>query len=337
MELQVLWFVLIAVLWTGFFFLEGFDFGVGMLSVLLGREDRERRAVINTIGPHWDGNEVWLLTAGGATFAAFPHWYATLFSAMYIPFALLLLALIVRGVTFEFRSRIENTSWRTAWDWALFVSSLIPALLVGVAMTDLLIGIPIDAHGTFVGGFFDLVMPVALLGGLAGLAVFASHGALFLGLKLEGDLLTAVQRVGGPLSMAALAFFTLFALVALAFVPDLRAQPVVFYAAGALAWIGLALAAYLQRSQKGGWAFASTGVAIAATTAALFVALFPRVLVSTLSPEFSLTIFNASSSPYTLKIMTGVAVLFVPLVLGYQIWTYWVFRKRISPRDKLIY
>jgi len=337
MELQILWFVLIAVLWTGFFFLEGFDFGVGILTPLLGREDRERRAVINTIGPHWDGNEVWLLTAGGATFAAFPNWYATLFSAMYIPFTLLLLALIVRGVTFEFRSRLENPRWRTVWDWALFGGSLVPALLVGVAMSDLLLGLPIDANGNYVGQFWNLVQPLALLGGVTGLVVFVNHGALFLSLKLEGDLLESLKRFHGPLAWSSCGVYTVFAALMLLFAPGLRAQPWFFYAVGGLAWLALMGAALLQKNQNMGRAFALTGVAIAATTAALFIALFPRVMVSSLAPEFSLTLQNASSTPYTLKIMSGVAVLFVPLVLGYQIWSYWVFRKRISPRDKLVY
>jgi cytochrome bd ubiquinol oxidase subunit II len=337
MELQILWFVLIAVLWTGFFFLEGFDFGVGMLAPLLGREDRERRAVINTIGPHWDGNEVWLLTAGGAMFAAFPNWYATLFSAMYLPFTLLLLALIVRGVTFEFRSRLESSSWRRLWDWALFGGSLVPALLVGVAMTDLLLGIPIDANGAYIGRFGDLVRPLALLGGLLGLVVFLSHGALFLSLKLEGDLEESLRRYTGPLALAALGIFTLFAACMLAFAPALRTQPWWFYAVGLLAWLGLGSALVLQKKQRMGLAFASTGIAIAATTAALFIALFPCVMISSLAPEYSLTLQNAASTPYTLRLMSIVAIFFVPMVLGYQIWSYWVFRKRISPRDKLVY
>jgi len=337
MDLQTLWFVLIAVLWTGFFFLEGFDFGVGILTPLLGRDDRDRRALINTIGPHWDGNEVWLLTAGGATFAAFPHWYATLFSAMYLPFSLLLLALIVRGVTFEFRSRLPDTRWRSLWDWALFAGSLIPALLIGVAMTDLLIGVPIDANGAYVGSFLDLVRPLALLGGLTGLAVFVSHGALFLSLKLEGDLEDVVGRYTGTLAWTAFGVFSFFAGCLFLFVSELRMQPAWFYVVGALAWFGFLVAAYAQGRRRMGWAFTANGLAIVATTASLFLALFPRVMVSSFAPEFSLTVQNAASSPYTLRIMSVVAVFFVPLVLGYQIWSYWVFRKRISPRDKLVY
>lgn len=337
MDLQILWFVLIAVLWAGFFFLEGFDFGVGLLTPFLSREDLERRAVINTIGPHWDGNEVWLITAGGAMFAAFPHWYATLFSAMYLPFVILLLALIVRGVTFEFRSRLVNAKWRSVWDWSLFAGSLVPALLFGVAMGNLLFGLPIDANGTFVGGFSHLVQPLSLLAGFMSLAVFLSHGALFLTLKLEGDLLESLLRFSFKLSGVAWVVFSLFALLALIFEPQLRQQGVWFYGLAGLAWICLGLAVWWQRSQSQGRAFVCTGVAIVSTTAALFVALFPRVMVSTLSSEYSLTLQNASSSPYTLKVMSFVALFFVPLVLGYQIWSYWVFRKRISPRDKLVY
>ncbi len=335
--MEILWFVLIGVLWTGFFFLEGFDFGVGMLVPWLGREDRERRALINTIGPHWDGNEVWLLTAGGATFAAFPHWYATLFSALYMPFTVLLLSLILRGVSFEFRSRLESARWRSFWDWSLCLGSALPALLVGVAMTLLLVGLPLDGQGHFVGTWSDWLHPLGLLGGLSSLFLFLHHGSAFLGLKLEGDLKAALERWERPLHLAALSACTLFVLALLVWVPGLRSEPWWFYVLGGGSWLALALSGLMQRQQNSGWAFFSTSLSIAGGSASLFVALFPRVMVSSLYPEYSLTLYNAASTPYTLKVMSVVALCFVPLVLGYQAYTYWVFRKRISPRDKLVY
>ena len=335
--MEVLWFVLIGVLWTGFFFLEGFDFGVGMLVPWLGREDRERRALINTIGPHWDGNEVWLLTAGGATFAAFPHWYATLFSALYLPFTVLLLSLIMRGVSFEFRSRLESMRWRSFWDWSLCLGSALPALLVGVAMTLLLVGLPLDAQGHYVGVWSDWLHPLALLGGLSSLSLFLHHGAVFLGLKLEGDLKAALERWESLLAYIALGTCTLFVLALLIWLPGLRGEAWWFYALGGGSWLALALSGLLQRRQSNGWAFVASSLSIAGGSACLFVALFPRVMVSSLYPEYSLTLYNAASTPYTLKVMSFVALCFVPLVLAYQAYTYWVFRKRISPRDKLVY
>jgi cytochrome d ubiquinol oxidase subunit II len=337
MDLNTLWFLLIGVLFTGFFVLEGFDYGVGILLPFLGRTDEERRRIINTIGPVWDGNEVWILTGGGAIFAAFPHWYATLFSGFYLALFLMLAALIVRGVAFEFRSKDKSPTWRATWDWMIFAGSAIPALLWGVALANLLKGVPIDQTKTFTGGFFDLLSPYTLLAGLATLTLFITHGAIFLNLKSTDPIrarAVAATKMAGP---AATVLLLLFAVATYAWTDAftrLGINPglVPLLALGAL----LAAGALIHRERMG-WAFVMTALTIAFTVATLFLALYPRVMVSSLHPDWSLTIYNASSTPYTLKIMTAVAVLFVPVVLAYQAWTYWVFRHRITAETKLEY
>ena len=337
MDLNILWFVLVAVLFIGFFILEGFDYGVGMLLPFLGRDDRERRVIVNTIGPVWDGNEVWVLTAGGAIFAAFPNWYATLFSGFYLALFLMLFALIIRAVAFEFRSKDERPAWRALWDWAIFVGSAIPALLWGVALGNLLRGVPIDANMQYVGGFFNLLNPYALIGGLATLSMFLLHGALFLNLKTDGELreraLAATRRIG-PVTTV-LVFLFVFATP---FLTDAYARlgvnPGVVPVAGGLT---LLAAGWMVRQGRIGWAFVLTSLNIALSVVTIFMALFPRVMVSSLNPDWSLTIYNASSSRYTLGVMSIVALIFVPIVLGYQIWSYWVFRRRISVKSDLTY
>ncbi|QNN52236.1 cytochrome d ubiquinol oxidase subunit II [Nocardioides mesophilus] len=327
MELTTVWFGLIAVLWIGYFCLEGFDFGVGMLLPVLARDDTERRVLINTIGPLWDGNEVWVLVAGGATFAAFPEWYATLFSGFYLPLLLILLALIVRGLAFEYRAKRDEDRWRRRWDTAIVVGSVVPSLLWGVAFANLLRGVPIDADKEYVGGFFDLLSPYALLGGVTTLLLFLTHGALFIALKTDGDIRHRARdlgvRVGVAAAVAAVAF--------LAWTQGLTgsAGSAVLFVLAALALVaGLAVA---TRGREG-WAFLGTFVAIALAVAGLFTALFPDVMPSSLDPAWSLTTTNASATSYTLTVMTWVAVLFTPIVLAYQGWTYWVFRSRISTR-----
>ena len=337
MDLNTFWFVLVAVLFIGFFILEGFDYGVGMLLPLLGRDDRERRVIINTIGPVWDGNEVWVLTAGGAIFAAFPTWYATLFSGFYLALFLMLFALIIRAVAFEFRSKDQHLAWRALWDWAIFVGSLVPALLWGVALGNLLRGVPIDANMQYIGGFFNLLNPYALIGGLATLSMFLLHGAIFLNLKTDGILreraLATTKRIG-PITTVVVFLFV----VATPFMTDAYARlgldpgVVPIAAAGALLAAG-----WLVHQSRMGWAFVLTSLSIALSTITVFMSLFPRVMVSSLNPDWSLTIYNASSSSYTLTVMTIVALFFVPIVLGYQGWSYWVFRKRISTQSELLY
>ncbi|MCE5286894.1 MAG: cytochrome d ubiquinol oxidase subunit II [Pelosinus sp.] len=331
MELNIVWFILVAVLFIGFFFLEGFDYGVGMLLPFLGKNDTERRIIINTIGPVWDGNEVWMITAGGAMFAAFPHVYATLFSGFYLALFLMLLALIIRGVAFEFRSKDESALWRSSWDWAIFFGSTIPALLWGVAVTNLLQGVPIDAKMNYVGSFFDLLSPYTLVGGVAFVLVFLFHGASYLTLKAEAEL--AARARLAALKIGVFTAVCCLALVGLTYVDtDLFSS----YGAGISLWGAVAafLLGYgLLWRQKAGWAFVSSAVTILLTTVAFFWGLFPRIMVSSLNPDWNLTIYNASSTPYTLKIMTIAAVLLVPIVLVYQAWTYWVFRKRVTRKQ----
>ncbi|WP_410809238.1 cytochrome d ubiquinol oxidase subunit II [Micromonospora sp. 067-2] len=325
MELTTIWFLLVAVLFTGYFILEGFDFGVGMLLPVLGRDDRERRVLINTIGPVWDGNEVWLITAAGAMFAAYPEWYATLFSGFYLPLLLILLALIARGVAFEYRHKRPEASWKRRWDTAIVVGSLLPAFLWGVVFANILRGVPLDADHEYVGGLLDLLHPYALLGGATTLALFATHGAVFLALKTTGDIRKRAGSLAVRLGVGAAVLTVAF----LAWTLSIRssAAAVVLAVGAALALLGGLAAAQVRRE---GWAFAGTAVAIGLAVATLFAALFPNVLPSTLDAAGTLTATNAASTPYTLKIMTWVAVIFTPIVLAYQGWTYWVFRKRIG-------
>lgn len=330
MELNVLWFVLVGVLFTGFFFLEGFDFGVGMLLPFLGRNDVERRMIINTIGPVWDGNEVWMITAGGALFAAFPHVYATLFSGFYMALFLMLMALIVRGVAFEFRSKDENKTWRSTWDWMIFIGSAVPALLWGVAVTNLLQGVPINEKMQYVGTFFDLLTPYTLIGGLTFVLVFLFHGALFLSLKVEGPLVDSARRAAVKSGILAAVFFLI--MVGMSYTATDMFKSYWATAAICLA-VGTFVISYVAvYFYREAFAFIMSCLAIVFTTAAFFAALFPRLMVSSLSPDWSLTIYNASSTPYTLKIMTFAAVGLVPIVLAYQAWTYWIFRKRVTEK-----
>jgi cytochrome d ubiquinol oxidase subunit II len=328
MALTDIWFLLIAVLWTGYFVLEGFDFGVGMLLPLVGRTENDRRVAINTIGPVWDGNEVWLLVAGGATFAAFPEWYASLFSGFYLALLLILVALIVRGLAFEYRGKIDSDRWRRNWDLAIIAGSTVPALLWGVAFANIVQGVPLDADHEYTGTLLTLLNPYALLGGLATLSLFALHGATFLALKTHGDVRVRanalVPRIGVPAILLGGAFlvWTFFSHSVL-----WTGLPILV-AAGAL--VAAVLVAIGGRE---GWAFLLTALAIVAVTVTLFGSLYPDVLPSSTNPAFSLTTTNASSTPYTLTIMSWVALAFTPIVLAYQAWTFWVFRRRISPSD----
>lgn len=325
MELTDVWFLLIAVLWVGYFVLEGFDFGVGMLLPVLGRSERERRVLINTIGPVWDGNEVWLLVAGGATFAAFPEWYATLFSGFYLPLLLILLALIVRGVAFEYRGKVDDVRWRARWDLAIIVGSVVPALLWGVAFANIVRGVPIDADGEYTGGLVDLLNPYALLGGVVTLTLFLVHGAVFLALKTTGRVRQQANTLAGRIGLVAVVAAGAFLVWTQVQHGGVASGVTAVLAAGAL--VG-ALAA--NRAGREGWSFLGMAVTLAAAVATLFLSLYPDVMPSSTDPAFSLTTENASSSDYTLTIMTWVAVLFTPVVLAYQGWTYWVFRRRIG-------
>ena len=325
MELTTVWFGLIAVLWIGYFCLEGFDFGVGMLLPVLARGNTERRVMYNTVGPVWDGNEVWVLVAGGATFAAFPEWYATLFSGFYLPLLLILVALIVRGLAFEYRAKRDEDRWRRNWDLALIVGSVVPAVLWGVAFANIVAGVPIDADKEFTGSLLTLLNPFGLLGGLVTLSLFATHGAMFVALKTDGEIRHRARALSLRLGLVA----AVLAVVFLAWTQARTGTAVsaVLFVLAALALVaGLAMA----RSGREGWAFAGTFAAIGLAVAGLFVGLFPDVMPSSTDPAFSLTTTNAAATAYTLTVMTWVAVIFTPVVLCYQAWTYWVFRRRIA-------
>lgn len=338
MDLNIVWFVLIGVLYTGYFILEGFDLGVGILHPFVAKTDTERRSVINTIGPHWDGNEVWLITAGGATFAAFPNWYATLFSGFYLPFLLMLVGLILRGVALEFRSKDENRLWRSFWDWAICLGSFIPALLWGVAFANFLRGIPIDASQNYTGGFWNLLNPYALTVGVLSTIGFMLQGAIFLALKTENPIKERVQKLASRLWIPVLVLMAAVVLFSSA-ETDMATKEGI--RPGILSYLVLIIQAvvgfFIFRGQYGK-GFIMQSLTIAGVTASAFLTLFPRVLISSTNPVWSLTIYNAASSPYTLQIMSIVALIFVPIVLVYQAWTYWIFRKRVgNDPEKLVY
>ncbi|WP_370248147.1 cytochrome d ubiquinol oxidase subunit II [Nocardioides sp.] len=324
MELTTVWFSLIAVLWIGFFCLEGFDFGVGILLPVLARDEAERRVLLNTVGPVWDGNEVWLLVAGGATFAAFPEWYATLFSGFYLPLLLILLAMIVRGLAFEYRHHRDDAAWRARWDRAVIVGSWTPAVLWGVAFGALLHGVPLDADHEFTGSLLTLLHPYALLGGLVTLGLFTTHGAMFLALKTLGPVRSRASALAVEVGLVT-------ALAAVAFL--VWTQAITGTPASAVAFVGAALALVAglvaAATDHEGRAFLGTFAAIALAVAGLFLALFPQVMPADVAAH-SLTTTNAAATPYTLTLMTWVAAAMTPVVVGYQAWTYWVFRRRIG-------
>ena len=330
-HLDVVWFILVCVLFSGFFVLEGFDYGVVILLPFLGKTDVERRQMINTVGPVWDGNQVWMITAGGATFASFPHVYATLFSGFYLALFLMLAALIARGVAFEFRSKDKSLAWRKTFDYCIFFGSLIPALLWGVTVGNLIQGTPIDGSMNFVGGFFDLLSPYTILCGIAFILVFVYHGALYTSLKTLGDIserARATALVEGVITAVGA-----LVLVGATYVyTDLfnSTLATICYAAAIVLFI---ISWICTRARRVGWGFTFSVLTIISITAAYFAGLFPRIMVSSLNPAYSLTISNAASSQYTLTLMTIVALIFVPIVLAYQAWTYWTFRHRIGVDD----
>ena len=352
MTLSILWFILIAVLWTMYLVLEGFDYGVGMLQGFLARDDRERTQALRTIGPHWDGNEVWLLTAGGATFAAFPEWYATMFSGMYLALFLILLALIVRVCAVEWRSKLKSEQWRSVWDRVHAVSALLVPLLFGVAFANLVQGMKIEVvtHGTnavvapadvpsslntavhqLTGGFFSLLTPYTLLGGLVLVALCLAHGAQFLALKTEGDLQERANGFAAPATVVA---------TALAAVWVIWGQ--FAYSTNVLAWIPLLIAALCLIAstvfsqavlRNEGLSFLFSCLAMAGAVAWIFAAMAPNVMKSSIDPAYSLTIAQASSTTGTLTVMSIVALCLVPVVLVYTAWSYWKFRSRVSSSD----
>ena len=334
MELTTFWFILIAVLWVGYLVLEGFDFGVGALLPVLGKgrdaadTEKRRRVMLTTIGPHWDGNEVWLLTAGGATFAAFPEWYATMFSGFYLAFLALLVALIVRNMGFEYRGKRNNDAWRQRWDWAIIGGSIVAPLLVGVALTNVVRGLPINRDMEYVGNFFTLLNPMSLLGGLVILGLSLTHGAFFLALKTRGDIQRDAQALGTTLGLGT-AVLAVVLLLWLGFTQG----TVWSWITTVVAAVALLGAIYANTRAREGWAFTGTAVTMAAAVATYFLTLYPNVMPTTLPGGTSLTIENASSSELTLKIMTVAALVFTPIVLLYTGYTYWAFRKRLGTKN----
>jgi len=338
MTLNTLWFAFITILYTGFFILEGFDFGVGILLPFMGKNDQQRRTIINTIGPHWDGNEVWLIAAGGATFAAFPNWYATLFSGFYLPLFFILVGLIIRGVSFEFRGKNDDPRWRSLWDWCIFTGSLLATLLFPIAFANLVRGVPIDANMEYAGGFFNLLNPYALLAGLTVALLFVLHGSAFISLKTSGEIEHKSKELLRWLWLLVVLVLVIF-LVTTFFVTDVRQNltplSIVF---PVLAVLAILAGGYFMRKEQFGRLFIMTCLTIAFAFFSIFTILYPRVMVSSLNPAWSLTIQNAASSPGTLRLMTIVTLIFLPIVLIYQAWTYWTFRKRVSTDvEKLTY
>ncbi len=333
MDLNTLWFILITVLFIGFFVLEGFDYGVGMLLPFLGKNDEERRVIINTIGPVWDSNEVWMITAGGAMFAAFPQVYATLFSGAYLALILMLIFLILRGVSFEFRSKKPDAKWRNTWDWMIFIGSLGAAVLWGAVVGNLMRGLAIESDMNYYGGLLPLLNPFALWAGITFVALFIMHGANYLALRTTGDLEARAKQAAYRWWIYALVATVILVVWAFFATSILHGLGLI---SAVIAAIALILVGVFIKQGAFGKAFVSGALTLVFATIMVFAGLYPNILISTIDPKYSLTIYNASSSPYTLKVMTIVAVIFLPFVLAYLAWTYWVFRGRISG-EKVVY
>ena len=330
-SLADLWFVIVAIFWVGFFVLEGFDFGVGMLHSFIGRNDLERRVLVNTIGPVWDGNEVWLIVGGAAIFAAFPGWYATWFSSLYLAVVILLAALMARGVSFEYQRKFDDPRWRSSWRWALTIGSALIPFLLGVALGDLLHGLPINSPHNFTGNFFDLLTPFGLWCGLTLLVLSLLMGATYLTLKTTGEIHDRAQKasaaIGGVAILVTFGFMTWVHVgLGTGFVP----KPI-----EALGLFAVIAAAWAAQAKAEGWAFTAAAIGIAGTVGTIFSELYPRVMISSTNAAYNLTISNTASPGYSLRVMTVVAVVFFPIVLCYQIWGYYTFRKRLSvPRTR---
>lgn len=337
MQLNEFWFILVAVLFIGFFFLEGFDFGVGMSMRFLARNQGERSVMVNAIGPVWDANEVWLLTAGGAIFAAFPNWYATMFSGYYIPLLVVLLALIARGVSFEFRSKVADSRWTNIWDWALFFGSLLPPFLLGVLFSSLLKGMPIDKNMNMKAGFSDYINVYSLSGGLAVTLLCLLHGLNFLSLKTEGKIREGAAQLAKKIVYAVLVALAIFVWLSWSMTDifAVRRIPELITALLIVVVYGLSYVFILKKRE--GLAFTMSGMGIALTVSAIFIGLFPRVMISSINKTFDLTVYNASSGDYSLKVMTIVSLTILPFVLAYTLWSYYIFRKRVTDKEHLTY
>ena len=328
-DLNTIWFILITILFTGFFFLEGFDYGVGILVPVIGKTDDEKRVILNTIGPHWDGNEVWMITAGGALFAAFPHVYATMFSGFYLALFCILVALIVRAVGIDYRSKRASATWRKTWDIAIAIVSILAAVLWGVAVGNLVTGVPIDENMQYAGSFFTLLTPFTLLTGVMFGLLFLYHGAVFLQLKVgEENLLDKINRLAPKLGVSMIVVTVIWVIFAF-LTTGLFDKSINFFLCGLTA-VTMILSVFLGIKKKFGWSFLMIGLAIAFATFAVFISLFPNIMISTLDPSYSLTIYNASSSAYTLRLMTIIAFTLVPVVRAYQAWSFYIYRKRVT-------
>jgi cytochrome bd ubiquinol oxidase subunit II len=330
--MDILWFIIIAVLWVGFFVLEGFDFGVGMLHTVVGRSEVGKRVALNTIGPFWDGNEVWLVVAGAGTFAAFPAWYATMFSALYLALLLILAALMARGVAFEWRHKTTDPKRREIYTWCTLIGSAAIPLLLGVGLGDLLAGLPIDKSGDFTGNFFDLLQPYGLWVGITLVGLSLLHGAIFLALKTTDDVRDRAVAAARPLGWVAIALVLGFVIWTRILVGGQDVPTPV----EALAVIAVVFAARVARHpEHDGWAFAASAVAIASVVGSIFIDLYPNVMVSSTNPAYSLTVHGSASGSYALTVMTVVTVILFPVVLIYQGWSFHVFRARVQapPRD----
>jgi cytochrome d ubiquinol oxidase subunit II len=334
-SLQILWFILIAALWIGFQFLEGFDFGVGMLLPFFGKKDIERRAIINAIGPTWDGNEVWLLIAGSATFATFPQWYATMFSGFYLIVFLLIVGLIMRGISFEYRSKDASPMWRNMFDWMIAIGSFLSSFILGTIFANLAAGVPINQDMMYTGNLLTLLNPYGLLGGLTTVAVFLLHGVNFLSLKLDGDLRQRANVLAKQLWVFASVVY--LALGIYTYIAGFWAKGIIDPGIAPIAAVVVLLVAgvFINNKQEG-WAFIFVGLNIILTQVTFFSMIFPNVMISSTNPAWSLTIYNASASQYSLTVMSVAALIFFPVILAYQGWSYYMFRKRITTDKKTL-
>ncbi len=333
MSLPELWFILIAVLFIGFFFLEGFDFGVGMSTRLLAKNKQEREQLLSTIGPFWDANEVWLITAGGALFAAFPDWYATMFSGYYTLFVIFLLALIARGVAIEYVHHTKTDKYINVWHWCVFIGSFLAPFLLGMLFTSLVRGVPIDETMTMYGSFSDFVNVYSIVGGLAVVLLSLVHGLTFIGLRTSGPVHDRAISLLNKVYIVLFVGLVVFAILTYIETDLFDVRPLATPLLLAFVVICSVLGFVFANKKKEGFAFTMTGFSIVFTVAMLFIGLFPRVMISTIDPALNLTIFNSASGEYTLSVMTKVAVTLLPFVLGYQIWSYYVFRKRIHSKN----
>ncbi|MGN2274221.1 cytochrome d ubiquinol oxidase subunit II [Priestia megaterium] len=336
-SLNEFWYLLVSILFVGFIFLEGFDFGIGMVSRFLGRNDLERRVFINTIGPFWDANEVWLISAIGAMFAAFPNWYATLLSGSYVLFVLLLLSLIGRGVAFEFRGKVEKQAWKNAWDWVIFFGSLFPPLIFGILFSALMKGLPVESNMQMNAGFSDIVNLYTITGGVTLTMLCLWHGLIFATIRTMDDIRDRSRKVAMKLLPVNALLLLIFSGMTF-FETDLfsnhsRLMLYTFFI-GIFVYL---LAGFFLTRKKDGWAFAMSGLILILSISSIFAGLFPTVLVSSINESYSLTIHNAASGNYSLKIMSYAAIALLPFVLGYQIWSYYVFRKRVDHKEHMEY